>query len=607
MFGFDNSVTKLDDYPDFYSVEPIWIDQMKRVENIDKLLQGASTASTKPKRKSNSLFTMMGKPVGRQPSGACSSGVTKSGVVAAVVSANTEQQAVSAGGGLRSTSSTVSTPGETSLPPKRAKILPQQGSPWICDSGGTDDGPEDDVQHADNDGSDDGSANGDSDDDEVEEDNIGDWKSPLSPDTDTPDVNDIEGFLACVNDKKMLSTVHQNLFTLMSFLALDACYFGEPIQDNGQLYENAYLKFMMVFNDSMLASSYWCENFYGFLPEGELPLWWKTKIQKFFHSRKIKKRFRSTTFCKGQPEEKIVLLFNGQTIYNKGKAAMREINNRVNNLWKDPRDFPSGTTKAAVMHAIRERAWPKMAEKKSKKPGKTNRSQNPNWGNMTLHEKREDMFHYWLEHPDNDWYPDWWLTFLLCGKPAGSEARPSLNSGHSIKLESSASYNSPNGSNVSVSTSAGFQQYVSRRTGRAMAQAGIIRGINDDGTPWAGGRGRSRSSGGPIDLTDESPGADAGSRRSTSSSATSLTVQHVLPAVDLHQRAVETLGEQIATVKDLLADAEDEEEKAMYKSRLTELRKRKLGRLDDVYLSTLPGRILTNTNNHSSTTSNPDP
>jgi hypothetical protein len=237
------------------------------------------------------------------------------------------------------------------------------------------------------------------------------------------------------------------------------------------------------------------------------------------------------------------------------------------------------------MHAIRERAWPKEAKKKSKKPGKVNKSQHPNWENMTLHEKREDLFAYWMALPDDDWYPDWWLTFLLCGKPAGSEMRPSLNSGHLIKVESSASYHSPEGSATSTSTSAGFQQYLSRRAGRALAQAGIVPGINDSGSKWVSGGGRSRSSSGPIDLTEER--GDAGSRRSSSSSATSLTIQHVLPTADLHQRAVDTLGEQISTVKDLLADAEDEEEKSMYRAKLTELRKRKLDRLDDVYSTTV--------------------
>jgi hypothetical protein len=64
-------------------------------------------------------------------------------------------------------------------------------------------------------------------------------------------------------------------------------------------------------------------------------------------------------------------------------------------------------------------------------------------------------------------------------------------------------------------------------------------------------------------------------------------VQHVLPTVDLHQKAVDTLGEQIAMVKELLADADDEEEKIMYKAKLSDLRKRKLDRLDDIYNLTL--------------------
>jgi hypothetical protein len=198
------------------------------------------------------------------------------------------------------------------------------------------------------------------------DDNVGDWKSPLEPWHDMPEKNDAEYFLSRVNNKKMASVIYQNLFSLLSFLAVDATYFGEPLQDNGQLYESAYLKFHLVLGDSLLASSYWCENFYGFLPEAELPACWKTKLQLFFEKRKIKKKFKASKFCLGQSDAKICMLYNGQTIINKAKAVMREVNNRVNNLWKDPRDFPSGTTQTAVLYAIRNRAWPKEAEKKVK-------------------------------------------------------------------------------------------------------------------------------------------------------------------------------------------------------------------------------------------------
>ena len=58
MFGF--SLTRLDDYADFYSVEPAWIEQMKRVEAADKQLKGVSTKS-----KSNRLLTMVGKAAGQ--------------------------------------------------------------------------------------------------------------------------------------------------------------------------------------------------------------------------------------------------------------------------------------------------------------------------------------------------------------------------------------------------------------------------------------------------------------------------------------------------------------------------------------------------------------
>ena len=122
-----------------------------------------------------------------------------------------------------------------------------------------------------------------------------------------------------------------------------------------------------------------------------------------------------------------------------------------------------------------------------------------------------------------------------------------------------------------------------------MIQAGISHGLNDEGTPWVSGKTRSRSLAGPVDLTDDSPQGDTSSRRtSSSSSATSLTVQHVMPTVDVHQRAVDTIGEQIATVKELLSVTDDEDEKAVYRAKLSELLKRKLSRLDDIYSGTMP-------------------
>ena len=85
------------------------------------------------------------------------------------------------------------------------------------------------------------------------------------------------------------------------------------------------------------------------------------------------------------------MLYNGQTIINKAKAVMREVNNRVNNLWKDPKDFPSGTTQTGVLHATRECAWPKEADKKAKGRIKSHKFRHPNWQNMTYEEATRDI------------------------------------------------------------------------------------------------------------------------------------------------------------------------------------------------------------------------
>ena len=69
----------------------------------------------------------------------------------------------------------------------------------------------------------------------------------------------------------MALVVHQN-YSHCSLFAVDGCYYGEPVQDNEQLDENVFTKFMMVFKDSMIGSSYWCLKFHGFLPVMEVVL-----------------------------------------------------------------------------------------------------------------------------------------------------------------------------------------------------------------------------------------------------------------------------------------------------------------------------------------------
>ena len=97
----------------------------------------------------------------------------------------------------------------------------------------------------------------------VAEDLVGDWKLPLNPPRDVPQKNDVEAFLDGIHsprlNKSRKSAIYQNLFTLFSFPALDAVTFGAPIVDNGRLYELVYAKFMMVYNSSIMESSYWYE------------------------------------------------------------------------------------------------------------------------------------------------------------------------------------------------------------------------------------------------------------------------------------------------------------------------------------------------------------
>jgi len=121
MFGIDNFAPKLDEYKAFYSVEPPWIEQMKRVEASDKQLQAGALFS---KRDVNSLFSMMGNTASRLHDGAGGGGAR-----ARVAPTTTQSQSQTGGGSAR-----ILIPGEPNQSSKRPRNLPALGTPMSGDS-----------------------------------------------------------------------------------------------------------------------------------------------------------------------------------------------------------------------------------------------------------------------------------------------------------------------------------------------------------------------------------------------------------------------------------------------------------------------------------------
>ena len=93
MFGIEVViVTRLDDCPELYSVEP-WIEQMKKNDAAEKMKGAKST------KRNVGLFTMMGKTAQLQAGGGCGQ--------SAALPTSGEQQLWAGGGGANTTSSTV--------------------------------------------------------------------------------------------------------------------------------------------------------------------------------------------------------------------------------------------------------------------------------------------------------------------------------------------------------------------------------------------------------------------------------------------------------------------------------------------------------------------
>ena len=249
------------------------------------------------------------------------------------------------------------------------------------------------------------------------------------------------GFLNLIHCLLKEAVMVRNLWALLCFLTYDSVLTMESKTDKKELWKLANAHFISLYTSTMGDMEYFQDNLLAWMPDHTLPgkhllnlqfnivdlllsAFLDVEIDK--KRQKPQARFLKNTFLKGCSNEEILFLHFGNMVLRKAEEVVAEIKNRVNALWLPPSRLPSGCSPSGQLTALRERFWMMEALKRARASQASFLYRNRDEEGTAAEKLR--MRHENLEREvDPAWYPEWWLTFVLCGKPAMSRGRLSLN------------------------------------------------------------------------------------------------------------------------------------------------------------------------------------
>jgi hypothetical protein len=122
----------------------------------------------------------------------------------------------------------------------------------------------------------------------------------------------------------------------------------------------------------------------------------------------------------------------GSFIQDTASAAKSFINMNLNVLWRS--ELPSGQNETGLLEGIRRSLKPRDAQRRATISVRTFTSRakvtlSSDEINTRIQQKTDEF----LAAMSDDWYPSCWLSFYLCGAPAGAKSLLSCHSGKAIQ------------------------------------------------------------------------------------------------------------------------------------------------------------------------------
>lgn len=272
------------------------------------------------------------------------------------------------------------------------------------------------------------------------------FKAALVIDWDTPHVHEVQHFFMLLGaydeNKEMGEVVCKNLWALVCCLARDAVTTEQEKQDQTNVHMIVYDYFYEILNNLKLRE-YFSEQLFEHMGEEKT---WPPQFLEFIESKGRGKKNKdgeaqkpsSKRAKKDLSEEDFQKISLGEKIWKDANDFRNEINKFLNPLWIDSAKDANKSgiaSNSARLLAIRKHCWPVDCESRAVNTVKARLNKEIPKKSFNRGDPSCQLLVTEAIAKNNKggmptfWYPQFWLTFILCGKASGNHVKLSLNSG----------------------------------------------------------------------------------------------------------------------------------------------------------------------------------
>lgn len=228
--------------------------------------------------------------------------------------------------------------------------------------------------------------------------------------------------------KQSQNTYVKNLWTMLSCYVMDGiCTSGKTLKEFAQYYacEKSFNELLKTFPKTEYAK----RMLFSHYEDGKWPACFKEfcmELSKEKEMEAAKKWAKGKPAAKELDEEDQMKLYIGYKIKEAWKDAKRDIQKYLAPKWVKPHELRSGWTEEGFYRMLRRSLFGGVCWERAKASESTTNSRNGK-NVMTTEERAQKGLDKMLA--TYDWYPNYWMAFVMYGPPAKDKMLLSLNGG----------------------------------------------------------------------------------------------------------------------------------------------------------------------------------
>lgn len=230
---------------------------------------------------------------------------------------------------------------------------------------------------------------------------------------------------------EIVDLVNDNIFKLLCILAWeDVCYTNEA-NATVEFWNLLSARFDSIYENIGL-SLYFSENLFARLPKSTFHQSTKAFIAEKRNQQMTTKFRKCKAVANMEGVEVQELSYFGYTIHEVCKSMRETVKYHVNPLWEElaSQQAQNGNSDGHCLPELLKKCWLLEAERKARQNAAKQLERNKGKeGSQSFEELLAIKFRTVLQKKKRDWVPDYWLSFLLCGLPAGDQGKRALFAG----------------------------------------------------------------------------------------------------------------------------------------------------------------------------------